>query len=43
MINDLSASRKILAAFSVFSFVVLFGSAVLVWSILNVSQQGVRV
>lgn len=43
MFNDLSASRKILAAFSVFSFVVVFGSAVLVWSILNVSQQGVRV
>ena len=43
MLANLSASRKILVAFSAFSFVVVLGSAVLVWSILNVSNQGVQV
>jgi len=43
MLSNLSASRKIFASFGVFSFVVVLGSAVLVWSILNVSQQGLRV
>ncbi|WP_050763226.1 methyl-accepting chemotaxis protein [Roseobacter sp. GAI101] len=43
MLANLPAGRKILAAFTAFLLVVLIGSTVLVWSILNVSTQGVRI